>query len=223
MSEGKLIGKVDLFGAAIYQTSNPEQRHAAIVFKDRAKPYVSLLHLAWHYDLKSEPLKPGYRCVPMSSFDEEELQLFAEQASRIFEENSSGIPYGMGYTGAAVFGGDLKFLDSPGAGLTCATFLLGFFDTLGFEIIDVDSWQSRIDDVVWQGNVYAALEEKFEAANALKQKDLVGKAFRFRPEEVVGSVGIFQNEPLDFAESTAVGVRLLAEMRPPAKAVKVQV
>lgn len=222
MSEGKLIGKVDLFGAAIYQTDNPEQRHAAIVFKDRAKPNVSLLHLAWHYHLLSEPLQPGYRCVPMPSFDEEELQLFAEQASRIFEENSSGIPYGMGYTGAAVFGGDLKFLESPGAGLTCATFLLGFFDTLGFEIIDVESWQSRADDVVWQGNIYALLEKRLEKDNAIAQKDLIGKAFRFRPEEVVGSVGIYQNEPLEFSESTAVGARLLAEMQKPKQAAKPQ-
>lgn len=222
MSEGKLIGKVDLFGAAIYQTSNPEQRHAAIVFKDRAKPNVSLLHLAWHYNLLSEPLKPGYRCVPMSSFDEEELQLFAEQASRIFEENTAGIPYGMEYTGAAVFGGDLKFLESPGAGLTCATFVLGFFATLGFEIIDVESWESRADDVVWQGNIYSMLEKNLEKDSALAQKDLIGKAFRFRPEEVIGSVGIYQDEPLDFAESTAVGARLLAEMQKPSKVVNLQ-
>ena len=217
-----MIGKVDLFGAAIFQTGNPEQRHAAIVFKDRAKPNVSLLHLAWHYDLRSEPLQPGYRCVPMPSFDEEELQLFAEQASRIFEENSSGIPYGMGYTGAAVFGGDLKYLESPGAGLTCATFLLGFFDTLGFEIIDVESWESRADDVVWQGSIYAVLERKLEKESALVQKDLIGNAFRFRPEEVVGSVGIYQNAPLDFGESTAVGVRLLSEMEKPLQAAKPQ-
>lgn len=221
MSERKLIGAVEIFGAAIHQTRNPEQRHAAIVFKDRAKKNLSLLHLAWHYDLRCEHVNDSYRPVPMHHFDEEELQLFAEQASRIFEENSAGIPYGMEYTGAAVFGGDLKFIGLPGAGLTCATFLLGFFDTLGFDVIDLDSWQSRPDDTVWQNNIVAALEQNLDPDDAAVQRKAVGQAFRFRPEEVVGSVGIYSSEPLSFETCTAVGARLLAEMRKPSSSSKV--
>lgn len=214
MAESKLLGEVGIFGTAIYQVS-PEQRHAAIVFKERERAHPSLLHLAWHYDLRCEPLKAAYRCVPASNFDEEELQLFAEQASRIYEKNSVGIPYGMEYTGASVFGGDLKFLDSPGAGLTCATFILGFFDSLGFEILDIDSWQARDDDGLWQKGIFAALEGNLSKDAAVKQKTLVGHAFRFRPEEVVGSVGVFEADPLGFEESLSVGARLLSEIRNP--------
>ncbi|WP_095080332.1 hypothetical protein [Pseudomonas sp. Irchel s3h17] len=214
MAESKLLGEIGIFGTAIYQVS-PEQRHAAIVFKEREKAHPSLLHLAWHYDLRCEPLKAAYRCVPASNFDEEELQLFAEQASRIYEKNSAGIPYGMEYTGASVFGGDLKFLDSPGAGLTCATFILGFFDSLGFEILDIDSWQARDDDGLWQKGIFAALEGNLSKDAAVKQKTLIGHAFRFRPEEVVGSVGVFEADPLGFEESLKVGARLLSEIRNP--------
>lgn len=212
MSESNLLGEIGIFGTAIYLVS-PEQRHAAIVFKDREKAHVSLLHLAWHYDLRCEPLKGAYRCVPASNFDAEELQLFAEQASRIYEQNSSGIPYGMEYTGAAVFGGDLKFLDLPGAGLTCATFILGFFDSLGFEILDIGTWQTRSDDGLWQDGIFAALDGQLSKEAADKQKALIGHAFRFRPEEVVGGVAVFETDPLKFDESVEVGARLLSEIR----------
>lgn len=212
MADSKLLGEVGIFGTAIYQV-NPEQRHAAIVFKDRGKAHPSLLHLAWHYDLRCETLKPSYRCVPAIHFDEEELQLFAEQASRIFEQNSAGIPYGLEYTGASVFGGDLKFIDSPGAGLTCATFILGFFDSLGFEILDIDTWQARDDDGLWQHGIFAALEGNLSEEAAAKQKALLGNAFRFRPEEVVGAVGVFEADSLGFIESLEVGGRLLSEIR----------
>lgn len=214
MAYSNLLGEIGIFGTAIYQVS-PEQRHAAIVFKDREKTHLSLLHLAWHYDLRCEPLRPAYRCVPASNFDEEELQLFAEQASRIYEQNSAGIPYGMEYTGASVFGGDLRFLDAPGAGLTCATFILGFFESLGFEILDIDSWQARDDDGLWQSGIFADLEGSLSEEAAEKQKILIGSAFRFRPEEVVGGVGVFEEDPLCFEESLRAGGRLLNEIRNP--------
>ncbi|MGE1089835.1 hypothetical protein [Pseudomonas zeae] len=208
-----LLGEVKLFGAAILQTRKPEQRHAAIVFRDRGKTNLSLLHLAWHFDLICEPYKPSYRCVPSNYFDEEELQLFAEQASRIYEENPKGIPYGLGYTGASVFGGDLKFIDVPGAGLTCATFILGFFDSLGYDVLDLTTWQNRAEDVKWQTDIFGDLEAKLEKDAADHQKNVIGSAFRFRPEEVVGSFGIYEEDAIPYQDAVAVGAQLLAEIK----------
>ncbi|MCF5056872.1 hypothetical protein GIW54_05380 [Pseudomonas proteolytica] len=213
MPEVKLIGDVGLFGAAILQTSNPEQRHAALVFKDRSKKQLSLLHLAWHYTLRCDQFKTPYRSVPSQHFDDEELELFAEHASRLYDENTAGIPYGMEYTGASVFNGDLEFIDSPGAGLTCATFILGFFNSLGFDILNLSSWQGRDDDTQWQSNIYAALAPDLAAERKEAQKSLIGAAYRFRPEEVVGSFGAFESTPIEFTEAVKLGVKLLDEMR----------
>ncbi|MDM8191122.1 hypothetical protein EVS84_15160 [Pseudomonas koreensis] len=213
MPEVKLIGEVGLFGAAILQTHIPEQRHAALVFKDRSKKHLSLLHLAWHYTLKCDPFNAPYRSVPNVHFDEEELEFFAEHASRLYDENTAGIPYGMEYTGASVFNGDLKFIDSPGAGLTCATFILGFFDSLGFDIIDLSTWQNRDDDTQWQSGIFASLEPRLSPERKESQKNLIGAAYRFRPEEVVGSFGVFKSVPIKFSEAVDVGQQLLDEMR----------
>lgn len=213
MAEVQLIGEVGLFGAAILQTPTPGQRHAALVFKDRSKKHLSLLHLAWHYSLKCDPFNAPYRSVPNKNFDEEELEFFAEHASRLYDENTAGIPYGMEYTGASVFNGDLKFIDSPGAGLTCATFILGFFDSLGFDILDVASWQAREDDTKWQSNIFATLEPRLTPERKESQKNLIGTAYRFRPEEVVGSFGVFESSPIQFSDAVTVGAQLLEEMR----------
>ncbi|WP_332846358.1 hypothetical protein [Pseudomonas lactucae] len=208
----RFLGDVELFGTAIYQTQDVDQRHAAIVFKDRDNKHMSLLHLAWHMRLMCDPLKPQYRCVPMQGFDEEELQYFAEHASRVYSENQDGIPYGINYTGAAVFDDNSKFLDNPKAGLTCATFILGFFENLGFQLLDFSSWESRLDDVVWQNKIYAALERELKEAALIEQKELIGTAFRFRPEEVISSAAIYDVKPIGFDDAVINGQKLLDEI-----------
>lgn len=221
MPERKLLSEIKVFGSAIKQTGS-DQRHAGIVFKDRETGKLFLLHLAWHLQLTLEELPGDYSLIPMTSFDDEELQLFAESAAKVFEENSNEVPYGLSYTGAAVFNGDMKFLDAPGAGLTCATFLLGFFEALGFEILDLDSWEQRADDKLWQEFIYGHLAKRLSREQAAEQRKVIGSAFRFRPEEVVGAVGVYDDDPLGFAEVTAIGEQVIKEMReaksPPATA-----
>lgn len=211
MSEQKLISDVKVFGSAITQVG-PDQRHAGIVFKSRDTGRLCLLHLAWHLQLKLEDLPARYSLVPMVNFDEEELHFFAESAAKLFEANSSNIPYGLSYTGASVFSGDLVFLDRPGAGLTCATFILGFFEALGYSVLDLATWQSREDDKAWQQHIYKLLENRLSKEEAAEQKKLIGSAYRLRPEEVVGSVGVYNDEALSFTKAQALGAQVLSEM-----------
>lgn len=212
MPERKLLSDIKVFGSAIKQTGS-DQRHAGIVFKNRDTGKLFLLHLAWHLQLILEELPGDYSLVPMTSFDDEELQLFAESAAKVFEENSSAIPYGLSYTGAAVFNGDLKFIDSPGGGLTCSTFLLGFFEALGFDVLDLETWENRTDDTIWQELIYGHLAKRLSKEQAAQQRQVIGTAFRFRPEEVVGAVGVYDDDPLAFAEVTALGEQVIREMK----------
>lgn len=208
-----LIGDVDSFGVAILEVT-PEQRHAAIVFREQRAAGLSVLHLAWHYVLRVDPHTSKYRCVPCKYFDPEELDFFAEHAARIFDANKeNGIPYGFGYTGGGVFNGDLSFIDKPGAGLTCATFLLAFFNNLGFEILDIQSWQNRPDDEQWQRNIFDHLRSHLDEVSAPTVECLIGQAYRYRPEEVVGAIGSYQDSPLSFTQAVSIGQQLLAEMR----------
>jgi hypothetical protein len=192
----------------------PTQQHAAIVYQDRDLHYKSVLHLAWHNDLRSGPINNKYRCVPCEYFDSDELDFFAEQASRLYMQNKdSGIPYGFTYTGASVFNGDLRFFEVSGAGLTCATFLLGFFDAFGFQILDLESWEARPDDAEWQRNIYTDLEKELSPEQVESVKESIGSAFRYRPEEVVGCIGSFDSSPFEFADAVVIGENLMLEVR----------
>lgn len=211
LPEHKILGDVDVFGVAIMPTSD-SSRHAAIVYHDRDLRRFSVLHLAWHYDLRNEPYAKKYMCVPCVNFEVEELEYFAEHASRISSQNiRKGIPYGISYSGAAVFNGQQEFIDEAGAGLTCATFILAFFKDLGFEILDLESWVVRDDDKDWQQMIYSEILKR-DPAKAQSIKAELGNAFRYRPEEVVASVGAYDNSAIAFSEATALGLVLLREV-----------
>lgn len=212
MPESKLLGEIRVFGVSLL--SRPGQQHAAIVFKEREKKSLSLLHLASHYDLRLEPWKPTYKCVPCQYFDDEELQYFAEHASKVYSENTEGIPYGFEYVGASAFNGDAKFIDTAGAGLTCATFILAFFEDLGYEVFDLDSWSKSPQDAEWQNDIFGLLCRAMTPEKAAAQYHLIGDAVRYKPEEVVGAIGVFKSDPITFSDASALGAKLLAEVAP---------
>lgn len=212
MPETKLLGEIRVFGVSLY--SRPGQQHAAIVFKDREKKSLSLLHLASHYDLRLEPWKASYKCVPCQNFDDDELLYFAEHASKVYSENSGGIPYGFEYTGASAFNGDAKFIDTPGAGLTCATFILAFFEDLGYEVLDLETWGTSPEDKKWQDDIFGLLCQVMSPEYAAEQYHLIGNAVRYKPEEVVGAVAVYDNDAITFTDASALGVKLMAEVAP---------
>ena len=211
LPELKLLGSVDIFGVALMPTSDTS-RHAAIVYHDRDLRRFSVLHLAWHYDLRNDQYAPKYRCVPCVNFEMDELEYFAEHASRIFAQNrNKGIPYGISYTGAAAFNGSQEFIDEGGAGLTCATFILAFFKDLGFEVLDLYIWLVREDDKDWQQLIYSEIESR-DKDHARNIQAGVGSAYRYRPEEVVASVGVFDNVAITYPEAVTLGAGLLREI-----------
>lgn len=213
MPDNQLLGSVTVFGVAITQITATQQ-HAAIVYKDRAINHMSVLHLASHYDLRNEPLKSRYKCVPCEYFDLDELEYFAEHASRIFAKNGeSSIPYGFSYSGASVFNSDASFRDQAGAGLTCATFLLAFFEDLGYEILNIDSWKMRPEDIAWQLHIYSVLSSELSPDQVEEMKKAIGDACRYKPEEVVGSIGSYESVPFDFSDAVVIGENLMLEVR----------
>jgi hypothetical protein len=162
--------------------------------------------------LRCEPIKNSYKCIPSSYFEDDDLQIFAETASRIWDKNAGkGIPYGFFYTGASVFNGDLTFKDQEGAGLTCATFLLAFFAELGYDLIDIEGWQPREDDTQWQTFILSQLSGALGEEKAKTMEASIGVAFRFRPEEVTGSYSGYEGAPLDFNDAVVMGENLILE------------
>lgn len=208
----KILSDVSVFGLALYKVSSA-QNHAAIVFSEDGGTGLKVLHLAYHLDLRCDEHSSKYCLVSMPGIPEEELDYVAERASRIYEKNKdSQIPYGLSYSGADVFTLDDQFMHAPGAGLTCATFVLAFLKRTGYKILDIDSWKSRADDSAWQSRILSGLVMHLDAASAQAQLALIGKAYRFRPEEVVASSHFFRRDPIPFEDAERFGAMLMQEI-----------
>jgi hypothetical protein len=101
----------------------------------------------------------------------------------VYEQNSSGIPYGITVDGID-FGSDGSMLkEEEHAGLTCATFVLRILHSQGYEIIDIQNWTERADDEAWQAQILDYLSAVAPKKFIDFQRTQVG-ALRFRPEEV---------------------------------------
>ena len=206
-----MIGAVSTFGVAIKEVFS-NQNHTGLVFLDESDGKMKFLHLAWHYDFRCHESSPDYFTCPLLGFDEDELDLFAERASRLHESNLAGIPYGVKFDGSSAFNGDDEFINKEGAGLTCATFVLSFFKQLAIDLIDINSWKARDDDGAWQESIVTALSSRLSPDELEVQKKLIGKGYRFRPEEVVACAHLYFGEPIQFKAAEAAGKCLISEM-----------
>jgi len=210
----------------VFVSGTDKQRHAGFIFNDEAG--VEVLHLAWHYRLMrgtpedyiaNEQLGPfaAYICDDFLDSQIDEVLSFLDT---IWQRNRNLIPYGISSDGIESFfetDGSVANL-GQGAGLTCASFLMSVFFKLGYKILDPDAWQHRETDSDWHEWVIGNLEQSLRfypqaAAHVSAQRQHIGKAYRFRPEEVVGCAAVFEEEPASFDQAVGVGELVLQDMQ----------
>jgi hypothetical protein len=122
-----------------------------------------------------------------------------------------GIPYSFKYTPDMVFNlSSGQFQKGTGSGLTCATFVLAIFQSLGTQIVHYLDWPPRPDDHKWQEKMAKWLEKQ----GALKKEVEAARAeipsLRYRPDEVCAACGITPL-PAKFAETRQAADLLVAE------------
>lgn len=210
----------------VFISGTEKQRHAGFIFDDESG--VEVLHLAWHFMLmRGTPeeymahpnLGPfaAYLCEDYLDSQVDEILSFLDT---IWVRNRNVIPYGISSDGIESFfemDGSVANL-GEGAGLTCASFLMSVFFKLGHKILDPENWQHRDTDSEWHNWVLTNLEQHPAlqpqgAAHAAAQRQYVGEAFRFRPEEVVGCAALFEDEPASFEVAVAIGESVVQDMR----------
>lgn len=90
-------------------------------------------------------------------------------------------------------------------GLTCATFVLAVFRTVGIELVDVPLWPARPEDHEWIDRVAAQIRAVDPGHADAVAGD--GLCARFRPTEVGGAC-LVPPHPVSFADAL-VGAALL--------------
>jgi hypothetical protein len=201
----------------IVMTGDPQQRHTGMYYRTGLDSQVHFLHLAFHFKLKREAPVQQHCWLAMGGLDAEEQQSLAIWFETIWEINGHRIPYGINYSDSPYFNssGGIHTAASAEGGLTCATFILASFDAYGLPIIDAASAYPRDDDQEWQQRIIDALELYGHAGQAYvdNQRLFLGKAARYRPEEVAGAASVFLDGPLPFSDAVKLGAQVLQQMQ----------
>lgn len=95
-------------------------------------------------------------------------------------------------------------------GLTCATFVVAFFHSLGWPIVELESWPNgREGDAEWQDAILNALLSSGASSQHIDTAcEHIGVA-RYRPEEVAVAATC-DDPPLNFSDADELARDLLA-------------
>jgi hypothetical protein len=109
-----------------------------------------------------------------------------------------------------------ELLSTTGRGLSCATFVLAVFASLGIDILDLKTWKVREDDSVWQKQI-VDIGRKMRPTAEDHWDYLITKelgCIRYRPQEV--AVGATADEfPACFEDVIAPAERLAERLPAP--------
>lgn len=168
----------------------------------------AVLNLAWQDNLRYEWSWPKLWAAP--DVEPEILVSVAGMCRLIWDEftKTREFPYGLRFSNTSFdTAGRLKL--GPGArGLTCATFVLAVFDSVGVRLVDESDWPVRSDDdreyLKFVGSF--ATPEHFQ----LLQREVEDGCKRIQPQEVVGAC--LCSLPAKFQPSAQAGERALQKL-----------
>jgi hypothetical protein len=200
-------------------------RHMGLFFRKSPTEQAQLLHLGFHHELHCDvPVGPHfearYAWLSCPGFSSEEQTQLAVWFDRVWLANGEKVPYGLSYSGTGYF--ELatgRFIPSPsGVGLTCATFVMAMFEDFELPILAWESWPVRATaDTAFQQSVIDELDRRVDLGQAERahvdaQIGALGRAPRFRPDEVAASGGAYLGDPVTFPTAELLARHLQTDL-----------
>ncbi len=202
---------VEFIGVAI-TCSTEGQNHIGILYNENINSPARILHLAWHYILIDEEPKNTYHWLDCGLDEINKAVLVAYCKEIIHVNGKDTIPYGIDITDKVFNPITGEWApENENCGLTCSTFVMQVFSAQGHNILCKESWENRASDSRWQTNILNKLSENNISEKYIaKQKKNIG-AFRFRPEEVAGSIPQCEY-PVPFSKAVEFGEILVNQI-----------
>ncbi|MCU0654746.1 MAG: hypothetical protein MUF64_05485 [Polyangiaceae bacterium] len=199
-----------LAGAAVaVWDKNPG--HTGILF-EHSDGSMMLLHLASHQTLRmNQPTrKNGW---VRARIPKERLEQVAALCERIWHKHGTNIPYGFRYvaTRFSRAGEFKKGLGTGETGLTCATFVLAVFASVGLDLLRLEEWEKRPEDGARFEEILNTFKEGGVPAPALAIMKQQIDAVRYRPLEVAG--GSMFTPPASFQDASGRATEIEQELR----------
>lgn len=177
---------------------------------------VNEIHLAFHHSFvcSDKIVDDGSYIWEMPKIPESRLKSLAARCLKIIKTqkgNNNLLPYALGYQNIRKFdkaGVYSSFSQNSEYGMTCATFILTIFNSVGLNLLDWENWQDREEDAEWfstlirilQVGVYRGTVTHDHFVNVTSERNCA----KIRPEEVYSSV-YCKNLPLKFGCSLSMG------------------
>lgn len=203
--------------------SSPTSLHCGVLHKDDNE--ARFLHLAWHHFLRNDLDLESYSdyIFVCPTIETDRIPAMTALCRNIYNHKSNkaplGIPYAVNYTDSKFkLSGTLR-LGEADHGLTCATFVLAVFASGGFDLLKLEEWTSRSEDIEWHEFIVRELTKGMEKGyvspeHVDKVKGEIGCS-RFRPEQVAGG-STAQDLPSSFSYANDAGqflVEILAKLK----------
>ena len=114
------------------------------------------------------------------------------------------VPYGFGYSGYYFDAdGNWTRTDEPGAGLTCATFVMAIYQTLSLPLLEESTWKIREEDEEDRRRLLDEMKQSLQMTDLQRFEPYI-QGVRYRPEEV-GAGMMWNDPPLNFETAAATG------------------
>lgn len=191
-------------------TQTPGGRHAGFVVRSGDGTLI-LFDLAWHNIFRQSVITDDYSYLRLEFLDPANEWALIGFLGTLLAASRGQIPYSIGYEQREYFGPDLRFQrQTPGDGLTCATFVLESFHRYGFDLLDRSTWPITDEMRKWQLDMINKLP--LDANEFLAQFNMIGKFPRYKPEEVLGAANYFEFEPLSYEDVQPAAAEVIDEM-----------
>lgn len=209
------MSAVGYLAIAIKRSSDLErQRHVGLLYKTDTSQ-LALLHLRSHFDFAKSTPHESYYSIP-SLLDERLQIMFAVWLDSLWEANKEAkIPYSIEFSGRYLGENGELLRTGLGEGLTCATLVISAFSDYGLPLIDIESWPKfpSLGDKRWQEEILVTIERDAGKEHAAKQKPLIGKVVRFRPEHIAGAFSVFVGEPIKYKAASKRGEKIVDALK----------
>ena len=194
--------------------------HVGLIFHS-AKDGLKLLHLRFHLDLVAEHYPPAFQCWIGTIPDLHKTNAkFLVGIARKIATRPPSIKFGINaFKANGSFDSNGRYHAPKGSdGLTCASFVAQLFRAYAIDLVDIQSWHERPEDVEW-GNAVCDLLKKKGATDdhvAAVRGNING--IRLRAEEVAFAADVPSKErPVKFTEASIGGggtIKKLQEVCP---------
>ncbi len=131
--------------AAVVCKTRHGNLHAGVLFLDKDEQ-PRALHLGWQDQLQNQWPCAGLWAGPEA--ETENLELVAAYCEVVWQtyQADGTFPYALNFNGASFDANGRLHLGPGGRGLTCATFVLAIFKSVGIELVDMEDWPVRLDE-----------------------------------------------------------------------------